>query len=245
MQYAIINGVRSEPVKGSLGHCISCGKEVIAKCGKIKIHHWSHKSLRECDSWWEPETSWHREWKNKFPEEFREISFTDNVSGESHRADIHTKSGVTIEFQNSPISTQELQSRENFYSQLVWVVNAEKFRLQFTRNIPDPNNPLLVDYDFDGMCYFKKDEIAKGTFDEDRVFGLNTPELKGVELSHIHRAFEWKNRHEVWLNTKAPTFLDLDDEFLYWLREREQGRCRFWYIQIVSKQYFISKYSKN
>lgn len=245
MQYALVNNLRTEPIKGLKGTCISCGKDVLSKCGKIKMHHWAHKALKDCDSWWEPETEWHREWKNKFPEEFREIPFFDEKNNEYHRADIHTPKGITIEFQNSPISTEELQSRERFYTKLVWVVNAAKFRLQFTRNIPHPNNPLLAHYDFDGLCYFKKAEIAKGTFDEDRVFSLSTPELKGVELSHIHRAFEWKNKHEGWLNTTAPTFLDLGDEFLYWLREREQDRCRFWYIQVVSKQYFTRKYSKN
>lgn len=49
-------------------------------------HHWTHNSVRNCDPCWENETPWHREWKNLFPENWREISHTDS-KGEIHRAD--------------------------------------------------------------------------------------------------------------------------------------------------------------
>jgi competence protein CoiA len=100
MQYAYIGSIKSSPQRGSRGICIGCGKEVIAKCGNIKLHHWAHAAKVKCDSWWENETQWHRDWKNLFPEEYREISFYDEVLKENHRADIHTKDGITIEFQN-------------------------------------------------------------------------------------------------------------------------------------------------
>src|SRR4051812_6395999 len=126
MQYALVNGLRTEPNKGLKGSCLGCGREVLAKCGNIKIHHWAHKTLQECDSWWEPETAWHREWKNLFPERFREVVFTDPITNEIHRADVHTSKGVTLEFQNSPIAIEELKSREAFYLKLIWVVNGLK-----------------------------------------------------------------------------------------------------------------------
>ena len=245
MQYALVNNIKTEPSKGLKGICLGCGKTVLAKCGPLKIHHWAHTSIKDCDPWWEPETDWHREWKNKFPAEFREVCFTDHLRGEVHRADVHSNKGVTIEFQNSPISTEELKSREAFYSKLIWIVNAKKFDIQFTTNIPNPDDQILNDFVMEGSMhvgYFKKREIALKTGDEDRLFSFGCPEFNGLELSIKHRAFKWKNKHTVWLNTSAPTFMDLGDEFLYWLKERKQERARFWYVELVSKARFISKY---
>jgi hypothetical protein len=249
MQYALIDNIRSIPEKGKTGICIGCGREVISKCGNIKVHHWAHKKSEDCDSWSEPETEWHREWKNKFPETYREVIFHDPKTNECHRADIHTNSGVTIEFQNSPISTQELKSREDFYSKLIWVVNGQKFKGTFTfdRNIPNPTDPLLANFEMQGMVYFKKEDILDS--EEDffplyQVYGSNDPGLKDLKLSDIHFAFTWKSKHKVWFDSNASVFLDFGHDFLYWLRKRDQLIGPFWYVQVVKKEYFISKYSQ-
>ncbi|RZK23746.1 MAG: hypothetical protein EOO43_08105, partial [Flavobacterium sp.] len=55
MQFALINNVKSEPFKGAKGICNLCLKEVIAKCGDIKVHHWAHLKTNACDKWWENE----------------------------------------------------------------------------------------------------------------------------------------------------------------------------------------------
>src|SRR5258707_10320803 len=111
MQYALVEGKRSEPFKGAKGVCDLCKNDVIAKCGNIKVHHWPHERKEDCDNWWEPETPWHRDWKKLFQEEFREVPLFDSLTGEKHRADIHTDSGVTIEFQHSSLSIQEFEAR--------------------------------------------------------------------------------------------------------------------------------------
>jgi len=246
MQYALVNNIKSEPVKGANGVCPGCRKEVIAKCGKIKIHHWAHKTLTDCDNWWEPETEWHREWKNKFPAEYREIPFFDEKNNEYHRADIHTPNGVTIEFQNSPISIEELQSRDAFYSKLIWVVNAAKFKkgFTFTRQIPWPDDPRLKDFEIAGLIYFKKEDILNSKEgDLLLVYGSNSPELKDVPLSEVHFAFEWKNPHKAWFNSSAPMFFDFGGAYLYRLKKREQIRDSFWYVKMLRKLDFITKYS--
>jgi len=133
MQYALVNGKRSQALKGMKGVCEHCNKDVIAKCGKIKLHHWAHQRIKDCDHWWEPETLWHREWKNLFPEEFREVLFVDKITGEPHRADIHTDKGITIEFQYSHIDPQEQTSREKFYQNMVWVINGSRLKRDFPR----------------------------------------------------------------------------------------------------------------
>jgi competence protein CoiA len=79
-------------------------------------------SKRDCDSWHEPETVWHRAWKDNFPTDWQEISLRA-PSGEIHRADVKTKGGCVIEFQHSPLSVAERQSRENFYGNMVWVID--------------------------------------------------------------------------------------------------------------------------
>jgi len=111
MEYSFVHGIRTKPEKGLLGICPLCGGEVLAKCGDMKIHHWVHKNLEDCDTWGEGETPWHRDWKNSLPEEFRERPFVDDISGERHRADVYTSLGITIEFQNSPINSNERSAR--------------------------------------------------------------------------------------------------------------------------------------
>ncbi len=82
MKYAILNKIKTEAIKGIIGTCPNCGAELIPKCGNIKIHHWSHKRLNNCDNWWESETEWHRNWKNNYPIDWQEISLKDAKSGE-------------------------------------------------------------------------------------------------------------------------------------------------------------------
>ncbi len=123
MQYALVNGVRSQAQKGLEGVCELCNSKVIAKCGDIVVHHWSHYTIKDCDKWWESETIWHRDWKNRFPEDYREVIFKNDSTKEIHRADIYTPAGLTVEFQHSFISNDERVSRELFYNNLIWVVD--------------------------------------------------------------------------------------------------------------------------
>lgn len=127
MKYALVEGVKVEATKGQKGECPACGAPMIAKCGKKKMNHWSHKSMKNCDSWWENETEWHRNWKNHFPADWQEIVQFDE-KGEKHIADIKTKDGWVLEFQHSAIAPEERRSRDSFYKPLAWVVNS--FRLK-------------------------------------------------------------------------------------------------------------------
>ncbi len=99
--------------------CSLCDEEVIAKCGEIKIWHWSHKKDFVCDPFGEPETLWHLEWKNYFKGNEQEV-----IIGK-HRADIKTKNGLIIEVQNSPISPEKIIDRENFYKNMIWILNGK------------------------------------------------------------------------------------------------------------------------
>ncbi len=129
MRYAFVNGEKRLPEKGLHGTCPLCGAEVFAKCGVCRLHHWAHLHLRDCDSWSEGKTAWHIAWQDMYPKEWQE--FTIQKATEKHRADVYIPDAsnvphnhcLTIEFQHSFLTLEELQKREHFYDNLVWVVD--------------------------------------------------------------------------------------------------------------------------
>ena len=122
MKFALVEGKRREAQPSLSGKCPVCGDAMIARCGKHKVRHWAHRGTRNCVPWWEPETEWHRAWKNQFPREWQEVPHRSE-DGEWHFADVKTESGIVIEFQHSPLRRDERESREIFYQRMVWVVN--------------------------------------------------------------------------------------------------------------------------
>jgi competence protein CoiA len=126
MQFANAENMRLEAKPGMGGTCPDCGGNVIAKCGEYRLWHWSHIGRRDCDSWSEPETPWHRGWKGLFPKDTQEI-ICRSETDESHRADVKTLMGLIIEFQRSPIAPDEQRNREAFYGdRLVWVLDGTR-----------------------------------------------------------------------------------------------------------------------
>lgn len=140
MKFALVDGNKVEATKEAKGICPICSSELIAKCGKIKINHWAHKSKSDCDRWWESETEWHRSWKNNFPDEWQEIALSDERTDERHIADVHTSHGLVIELQYSHIDPQERTSRENFYKDMVWVVDGTRLKRDYPRFRKGMNN---------------------------------------------------------------------------------------------------------
>lgn len=144
MKYALVDGLRQEATPKLLGACISCGSPMIAKCGTKKLHHWAHKGRLECDHWWEPETEWHRGWKNQFPKDWQEVRHLA-ASGEVHIADVKTPNGEVLEFQYSLLHPDELAAREAFYGpRMAWIASgtrlkrdAEAFRRAVFSAAPD------------------------------------------------------------------------------------------------------------
>ena len=130
MQYALVNGEKREASRGLIGFCQGCDAPMIPKCGPIKAPHWAHKSEARCDPWWEKETKWHRDWKELFPADWREVRQHD-ANGECHIADIRTEHGLVIECQHSSIGAPEIAARETFYQSvgtMVWVVDGAGYK---------------------------------------------------------------------------------------------------------------------
>lgn len=131
MHIALVGGERTPPSPKLTGTCPVCGDPMLAKCGTIRVHHWAHQGVRVCDTWWERELAWHRDWKNKFPIAWHEnIRFADD--GEKHIADVRTEAGLVIEFQHSALKPEERAAREAFYGNMVWVVDGTRL----VRDVP-------------------------------------------------------------------------------------------------------------
>lgn len=128
MQFALVNGDRTTPAPRLSGSCPACGSPVIARCGAIRVHHWAHRGERNCDPWWERETQWHRDWKNHFTKDFQEVVLFDQHTGEKHIADVRTSHELVIEFQHSHLHPDERVSREQFYKDIVWVVDGARLK---------------------------------------------------------------------------------------------------------------------
>jgi|SRR6185503_9447718 len=146
MRFAIINGERVEAAPQLIGFCPGCNLPVIARCGTQRIHHWAHRNNLSCDSWWEPETEWHRLWKSNFPDEWQEIILRDEMTGERHIADIRTGHGLVIEFQHSHITPQERISRESFYKNMVWLVDGTRLKREHQRFLSDKDYFFQMSY---------------------------------------------------------------------------------------------------
>ena len=133
MKYALASGHRAEAFVGGRGICPTCNGEVIAKCGSHRIPHWAHQGIRDCDSWAEKETEWHRAWKNKFPAECQEFIQHDEKTAERHIADVRTHHGLVIEFQHSHLDPNERAARERFYGNMLWVVDGTRLQRDYPR----------------------------------------------------------------------------------------------------------------
>lgn len=161
MKFAIVDGNKIEAFKGAKGFCQSCGAEMIAKCGESKINHWAHKKIRQCDTWWETETEWHREWKGNFPIEWQEIIQFDRLTNEKHIADVRTDKGLVVEFQHSYINPVERRKREDFYKNMIWIVDGTRLQKDIPRFIKahkdfvQMDNSRIFGIEFADECFPK------------------------------------------------------------------------------------------
>jgi hypothetical protein len=133
MLYAISAGNRITATPDSRAQCPVCKGEVLSKCSEIYVWHWAHLAGADCDKWYEPESEWHRQWKERFPEECREVTVGN------HRADLrlHLKQcdgsfiDRVIELQASTPSVEEIREREAFYGEMAWLVRGDHFADRF------------------------------------------------------------------------------------------------------------------
>lgn len=121
--------------------CKCCDTPMIGKKGTIKQHHYAHKTNEECDSWLWHKTDWHLFWQNLFNKEKQEVII---IKGEKkHIADI-VSNELVIEIQHSAISHEDITLREQFYGNVIWLLDGNNC----TYELCD-----MVDYHDDKIVY--------------------------------------------------------------------------------------------
>lgn len=196
-------------------------------------------------SFYPGETPWHSDWKKAFPPHFREVTFRDQVQGQYHRADVQTPCGTTIEFQNSPICLAELQSREAFYPNLLWLVNGKKFKgFRILKHLPAMDDPRLEAFEFchrANLTMVRKSELLAG-IEKPKIMTFHHPELRSIPLTSFNYSFSWRFPHKVWYEAKCPLIFDLGGHFLYQLKHRPQLSGSYAYLQMMTRKSFIARY---
>jgi hypothetical protein len=161
MEFALHQGLKTMAEPGLSGFCPHCQAPVMAKCGSKKIWHWAHVAVESCDPWFEPETQWHRDWKNAFGKNQSEIRV--EKQNKYHIADVINEAGIIFEFQNSPISADTIMAREKFYGErMIWVINGSAFKNNFHLRDQEFINQwqLKVMDEFEALKHYKAYESS-------------------------------------------------------------------------------------
>jgi competence CoiA-like predicted nuclease len=221
MQYALVNDEKVEATPQSTGKCQLCDKNVFSRCGEINIWHWSHYKSKICDGWHEPETEWHRNWKSIFGKENSEVVIQHD--GIKHIADILTNNKVVIELQNSPIQSQVIRKREDFYGErMFWILNGSPFE----ENITISSDGLLTSLvqTQEGWRIIHAGQKVHNT--------KNEQEYKEI--------FIWSYPRKSWSVVQRNLFIDFGGPDLFWVKSG-MG-TRYGHGNYVSKKRFIEKY---
>lgn len=181
--------------------CPICGEKLIIKAidSKSIRTHFAHKSKKDCDDFSHDMSDWHYNWQCCFPENTREIVLENN--GIKHRADILINNTV-IEFQHSPISSDEIRKRNEFYLScgfnIVWVFDAnDKIKNEF-------NGPLntLECGDFDLVWKRKNSQFIVPMPNKVNVFLEYKIDIKlnGIEYKKIDNLILLEKVHEKYIH---------------------------------------------
>lgn len=230
MKFALVNGEKLEAKPGSKGICPCCSANVRAYCGLVKVHHWKHISLKECDPWYEGETDWHRNWKNNFDSNCQEVIKVNPISGERHIADLYLEhKDLVIEFQHSPIQIEEIIAREQFYKRMLWIVDLTSVNenIEFYSDFRKAYLEVIEKQWFTRVDLRRREIKKKGNspIDDKNEMELFESEDEYTS-SYVDKYYprtnnpdyflmSWKFRHKRWEKTRSPMFFDVGDEYVY------------------------------
>lgn len=192
------NGVRvhiGDAEKEENYFCPYCNAPLIQCRGRVKIPYFSHKKGHLCSDTWNYDqmSEWHLNWQEQYPRENREVSITNTFG--RHRADVLIN-GTVIEFQHSPISVEEFNARNEFYTacgyRVTWLFderehyrktlteyNATCYRWKYPRK-------TLLDFDIYGKVQVFFQLLGEEHQDECKVIRLT--DFSGGNLNYFGSA---------------------------------------------------------
>jgi len=192
MLYALnSNNIKIEPCPNEKGFCPGCGEALRAKAltSRHVAPHWAHKA-GDCDPWYEPETGRHREWKERFPVECREVSMGP------HRADVRMRNGLILELQHSSISSEEIEDRERFYGDMIWLLDARDWALRAIDNQGYPRSAHAMEWshleEFNFLWLWPK-----------RTWSVSQRHVVLDLGSFLVQVLDWRWGKDVWARGKA------------------------------------------
>ncbi len=222
MLFANIDGQKVEATPKTTAICPLCEQTVFSKCGEINVWHWAHHRVESCDSWYEPETEWHKNWKLAFGKERCEIVILKD--GIKHIADIQTEENVIIELQNSTIQMPIIRQREDFYgNRMIWVINGKPFKDNFRYH-----RFSSYQLDQDDEYWHRYNPLASKHNTQPRKNEFN---------------FSWSWYRRSWVDVQRQVFIDFGDENLFQVVEgmgTSSGKGK-----LMSKETFLNEYSGN
>ena len=225
MLFGIIDGEKTAATPGTTAVCPSCGRTMTSKCGNINVWHWAHHKDASCDTWYEPETEWHKNWKLLFGKDLTEVVISKD--GVKHIADVFTKEKVVIELQNSPIEKATIREREIFYGeQMIWVINGKPFKnnFQYSRS-------RSFHLDDDDKYFWQSNPLAK------KASSIRVSDYKG------EYDFHWARAKKSWAGVQREVFIDFGFHFLFWVKEgmgTKKGKGK-----LITKEMFVKKHGGN
>lgn len=219
MLFANVDGQKVEARPKTTGVCPLCDQAVFSKCGEINVWHWAHHKDDSCDTWYEPETEWHKNWKFAFGKEHCEIVILKD--GFKHIADVQTQDKVIIELQNSNIQKPIIRQREVFYgTRMIWVINGKPFKDMFR--------------------YYRSRSFQLDQDDE--YWHLYNPLASKQETQPRKNEFNfsWSWYRRSWADVQRDVFIDFGDENLFRVEEgmgTSSGKGK-----LVSKETFLKEH---
>lgn len=202
--------------------CICCNTKLIAKLGQIKMHHFAHENKIECDSFRTTNsmTFWHQYWQSFVDTKYFEYVIIKE--GIKHIADIYNHDkNLVIEIQHSNISPQKIKEREDFYDNMIWLIDETINRCENCKN------ELCKDCDY----YIKIcDKCKKKSCCNNKIIGL----LEGENfliIKNINNPF--------FLSATKPVFLHVEKYILKFIRKLDNN---YILCEIIKMKNFILEY---
>ena len=208
--------------------CICCNNKLIAKLGKIKMHHFAHENKIECDSFRTTDsmTFWHQYWQSFVNTKYFEYVITKD--GKKHIADIYNPDKkLVIEVQHSNITLTKMKEREDFYDNMIWLID------ETTNCCNDCKNELCKDCEY----YIKICDNCKEKNLKEKTCCYNKI-IKLIEVCDSFMIIKDINK-PFFLSAKKPVFLHFENYILKFIKQLDNN---YIFCEIIEMEKFILEY---